>query len=131
MSKKIETPKADKKYIKKLLIFTSFLTVVFAFSGIYVITQGWGYFDSSLVYFLVAFLFALVGFYITMMVEHIPLIVLSVIIGVSSLVMMSNSFEWRRDYIDNGFILEAYIDKYPSYDKTVLSQNEIGSFSGV
>lgn len=122
MSTKIETPKADKKYLKKLLIVTSILTAIFAFLGAYVISQGWGYFDASLVYFLVAFVLALVGFYITMLVENVPLIVISLVVGIASLFLMNNSFDWRRAYIDNGFILEAYIGSYPSYGELLMSK---------
>lgn len=115
----------EESYARKLRYITIALTVLFTFTGIYVVYGGWGFFDASLVYLLVPYILCVIGFYMAMSAEKFLVIFATLIVGITSLVMMSNAFEWRRSYVENGFLLEAYIDKYPSYIQH-LSTNVFG-----
>lgn len=109
----------EESYAKKLRYITIALTVLFVFTGAYVVYEGWGFFDTSLVYLLVPYILCVIGFYIAMSAERFLIIFSTLIVGIICLILMSNSFEWRRGYVENGFVLESYIDKYPSYIEQV------------
>lgn len=115
MAKKKSDIQVDSGYSKKLHVVTIIFTVILAIAGFYPLVNGWGFFDPSLIYFLIPFIIAVVVFYIAMMAEQIALIAVSVLIAIVSVVFMSNSVNWRQAYVEKGFVLEAYIDEYPSY----------------
>lgn len=119
-------PEIDNNYQKKLHKVTIGFVILMLLAGMYPLYSGWGFFDPSTIYFLISLIIAIVVFYVGMMAEQIFLIIASVLVVIISIVLMTNSISWRQAYVSKPFVLEAYIDEYPSYIDHMLTDLGLG-----
>ncbi len=126
MNDDFEIP-SDKDYsgtLKKIALGGIVLFISFA---AYLIFNNLPYLESSIGIFALLFIIANLLFYFSLTKEIISLIIVSVVFIGSSFLFISNSIDWRKNYIENGFLLEAYIDTYPTYVDHLQASIGIGS----
>lgn len=100
---------------------------LFVLIAAYMIFNNISYLESSIGLFLLFFVIANLVFYMSMVREVISLILISSLCIISSFVFISKSIDWRKNYIMGGFVLEAYIETYPSYFEHLQASFGVGS----
>ena len=96
------------------------ILLFFLFSGI-------GFYGEAITYFVVFYVVFLIGLFFSITNEIVSLIAVNVVALIVTLVLVSNSIDHRKHYIENGFLLEAYIDDYPSYLDVLKHSFGLGS----
>lgn len=117
----------DKEYKTFLMKVSAGVICAFVVIAGFILFNGLGYFEDSLTYFVLALVVFLAGLHFSIYYEIIFAILINAVLVITVLVLMSNSIDFRRNYVDNGFLLEAYIDEYPSYMDTLLHGFGFGS----
>lgn len=118
----------DKEYQAFLKKLSGGLIAGFVLIALIILIRGIGFFEDSAAYFMSAFIVGLVGFHFALIHEKVFLIALIVIFNITMLTFISNSISWRKDYVDQGFILEAYVNEYPTYLESLIGWFGFGPY---
>lgn len=112
---KTEIEKSQSQMSRMIAIVASSIYAIF---GFYVYGMNIGYYEDGQSWVLFLFILAGAGFVVGVFRGIVPVIILTSLIAIVCLTFSVKSFNWRKEYMNNGFILAEYINDYPSYFET-------------